>query len=191
MTNAYTGKPELTIAVPISNDGFYPDLAIEDLMAAYRIPSEYVAEVIIDRLMLAMIEVNQQLKPVKTFLLLTYPDLAHYCTANSEQIGGMEITVKKYQEAVFSYAKALLLQQFRTMNRKAEAENLSKDSMENEHYWLKQSANAVLWFFDKFLQTKKPRLNYEPYFDYYPHEYNDSEYELKQLSTANLRASVI
>ena len=111
MTNAYTGKPELTIAVPISNDGFYPDLAIEDLMAAYLIPSEYVAEVIIDRLMLAIIEVNQQLKPVKTFLLLTYPDLAHYCTANSEQIGGMEITVKKYQEAVFSYAKALLLQQ--------------------------------------------------------------------------------
>jgi len=148
--NSFTGKPELTDADPITNDGWWCDLNLGDLMAQYRIPSEYDDAVISDGLVLSMIEVNRQLEPIKTLLSATYSDLEAYHTVNSEQTGGVEVVVKKYEEAVYCYAKAILLQQFKTMNRKAEAENIAKEAQETEHYWLNRSLQAVLFFFKKF-----------------------------------------
>jgi len=152
--NGYTGKPELTTAALIENDGFFPDLSIASLVAIYRVPSELDNPVILDRLMMAMIEVNARLEQVKQHLLvLGYADLDAYTTVYSEAIGGIEIVFSQYQRAVFSYAKALVLQQVKTMNRKAEAENLAKESPETEAYWLKQSSQSVQWFFNKFLHN--------------------------------------
>lgn len=150
MTNPYTGKPQYIDVPPIANDGFWNDLSLSDLMAIYRIPNEYEPEILHDGLANAIIEVNKQLKPVKTFLAVTYTDIAAYTLANPEQIGSVDIIVTKYQEAVFSYAKALLLQQFKTINRKAEAENQAKESPATESYWMKKSMNAVFFLYDKF-----------------------------------------
>ena len=164
--NNYTGKPELTTAEAITNDGFWSDLAMADLMAQYRIPSEYADEVIKDGLILAMIEINRQLRAVKAVLLLDFADIDAYTTAHSEQIGGVEVFVKKYQEAVFSYAKALLLQQFKTMNRKPEAENQAKESPETETYWLNKSGAAVAFLFEKLgvdRETGRQALNAQTY----------------------------
>ena len=164
--NNYTGKPELTTAEAITNDGFWSDLAMADLMTQYRIPSEYADEVIKDGLMLAMIEINRQLVPVKTALYLDYQDLETYTLAHSEQIGGVEVFVKKYEESVFSYAKALLLQQFKTMNRKPEAENQAKESPETEAYWMNKSDAAVAFLFEKLgidRATGRQSLNAQTY----------------------------
>jgi hypothetical protein len=80
--NSYTGKPELTTLEPIANNGFFPDLAMSDLVTTYRIPSEYDNNVIKDGLMLAMIEINQQLSPFQAMLAIDYATLADYCTVN-------------------------------------------------------------------------------------------------------------
>lgn len=150
MNNSWTGKPELTVLTDIANDGFWVDLKMSDLVTWMRIPSEYDNDTIKRELIGSMIEVNRQLNPVKALLIINHASLSAYCTAHPELIGGMDVVVSKYQEAVFSYAKAVLLQQFKTMNRKAEAENMAKESRETESYWLNRSLQAVLFFFKKF-----------------------------------------
>jgi len=162
MTNPYSGKPNATTLEPIANNGFFPDLAIADFITSYRIPSEYADDVIKDGLILAMIDVNSQLIPVSN-LLITYADLVTYCAENSEQIGGVEVLIKKYQEAVFCYAKANLLQQFMTMNRKAAAENLAKEAPETEMYWLNRSHDAVAFIFKKLGITYNPSSRVTPF----------------------------
>jgi Phage head completion protein (GPL) len=140
--NGYTGKPELTTMVDVENNGFFPDLAMADLVKTYRIPSEYDNDVIKNGLMLAMIEVNRQLA-IATAVLADYQDLQSYCDANPEQIAGQDVLIIKYQEAVFCNAKAFLLQQFKTMNRKPEAENMAKEAPETEQYWIARSYAAI------------------------------------------------
>ena len=149
--NSYTGKPELTTAADITNDGWWPTLAMADLMAAYRIPSELDNILIKDRLVLAIIEVNERLSTVKLALMPVHSSLAAYNTAHPDMIDGVDITVTKYKEAVFSHAKALILPQVKSMIRKAEAENLAKEAPETEQYWMTRSSLAVQWFFNKFL----------------------------------------
>ena len=68
--NSFTGKPELTTAEKIENDGFWPDLQMSDLMNAYRIPSEYDNSVIKDRLVLAVIDINDKLTAIKEQAIL-------------------------------------------------------------------------------------------------------------------------
>ncbi len=144
-----TGKPELATSAPISNDGFWPDLNTNDLLSQYRIPSEYVDAVITRGLVLAMIRVNEKLEPVKAEMqTLGYTTLAEYTAAHSRQINAIEVLLTKYQHAVFCRAKAGLLQQFKTMNRRPQAENEAKESEETEQYWLDESQACIQAFFD-------------------------------------------
>jgi len=149
--NPYTGKKTLAATDDLGNDGFWPDLNAGTFAEQYRIPSEYKDPVFIDRLTLAIIDINAQLQAVKALLINDYLSLPHYCAVNVEQIAGVDVLIKKYEEAVFSKAKALLLKQFLTMERKAEAENLAKEAPETESYWLERSALAVQFFLTRFL----------------------------------------
>lgn len=139
-----TGKPSLTNASPITNDGFWPDVEMADLMSKYRIPSEYADETIQWGLSLAVIRVNEQLERIKQLILSeaveTFED---YMQANSSPIFNRELMHVQYEHAVFSRAKALLLKQFVTMNRRQIAENEAKESEQTETYWLDQSQASV------------------------------------------------
>jgi len=148
--NSYTGKPELTNTASITNDGFWSPLEMDALVMSYRIPSELDNDVIADRLTIAMIEINQKLDPVKALLLPDYSDIELYCTANSNQVGGVEIVIKRYEEAVFSYAKALLLQMIKTMNRKNDSAEPWLESKETENYWIERSNKAIYALFNLF-----------------------------------------
>lgn len=161
--NSYTGKPELTILEDIANDGFFPALKMADLVTGYRIPSEYDNNVIKDGLMTAMIDVNQQLASFKALIIVNHATLASYCVAHSQQIGGVEVLVKKYQEAVFCYAKALLLQQFKTMNRKETAENLAKEAPDIEKDWKIRSYDAVIFMLNKVGISENPSSRVAPH----------------------------
>lgn len=139
-----TGKPSLTNASPITNDGFWPDVEMADLMSKYRIPSEYADDTIKWGLSLAVIHVNEKLGRIKQLILSeaveTFED---YMQANSSPIFNRELMHVQYEHAVFSRAKALLLKQFVTMNRRQIAENEAKESEQTETYWLDQSQASV------------------------------------------------
>ena len=145
--SSLTGKPELTSAAPIENDGFWPDLALGDLMAQYRIPAEYDSAVISNALKLAMFNTNTYLQPVKDALvLLEYTTLLSAATAYTVETPALI----HYNNAVFSRAKAMLLQQFNTMNRRPNAENAVKTAPETEDYLMKEAAYSVKRLFDLF-----------------------------------------
>ncbi len=134
-----TGKPSLTTAAPVANDGFWPDLLLSDLMSRYRIPSEYADDTISWGLSLALVRVNEDIERVKqTVLAMPLESFTEYLESSSE--AGLKV---HYEHAVYSYAKAYLLQQFSTMNRRKEAENLAKESQETEQYWLDESKKSV------------------------------------------------
>lgn len=142
-----TGKPALTTAEPITNDGFWPDLELGDLMAQYRIPAEYDSAVISMALKLAMHNTNTYLQAVRDALvLLEYTTLLSAATAYSVETPA----IIHYNNAVFSRAKAMLLQQFNTMNRRPNAENAVKTAPETEDYLMRESAYSVKRLFDLF-----------------------------------------
>lgn len=150
-----TGKPSLTTAAPFVNDGFWPDLSIGDLMDKYRIPSEYADDTIQWGLTLAVVNVNLELEPVKAEIIaLGHASLSDYNAAQPEPLNSEQVTNIHYQHAVYSYAKAYLLQQFNTMNRRDNAANAAKEAPETEQYWQDQSARAVQKLFAKFLPTE-------------------------------------
>lgn len=140
-----TGKPSLTNASPITNDGFWPDVEMADLMSKYRIPSEYADDTIKWGLSLAVVRVNEQLERIKQLILITEPaeSFDEYLEMNSTPIFNLELLHVHYKHAVFSRAKAFLLKQFVTMNRRQIAENEAKESEQTEIYWLDESQASI------------------------------------------------
>ena len=152
-----TGKPSLTTPSPFVNDGFWPDLDIGQLMSRYRIPAEYADDTIKWGLTLALVNVNMELEPVKFAIIeLGYTTADAYMLANPHDINNDDQLAIIYSHAVYAYAKAQLLQQFNSMNRRENAANAAKEAPETEQYWLDQSAAAVQKLFAQFLpQTTK------------------------------------
>jgi hypothetical protein len=145
-----TGKPSLTTAAPVANDGFWPDLSLSDLMDRYRIPSEYANDTISWGLSLALVRVNEQLDRAKNNVLtMPFETFDAYLESMTILYGKPALTVH-YEHAVYSYAKAFLLQQFSTMNRRKEAVNEAKESAETEQYWLDESKKSVAAIMRKF-----------------------------------------
>ncbi len=152
---SFTGKPSLTTADPVTNDGFWPDVSLADLLNNYRIPAEYADGVIETGLVIALLRVNETLEPVKQAVIdLGYTRLSDYLSANSEQVNGVEVLISQYNHAVYTRAKAGLLQQFNSLNRKPIAENAAKESDDTEQYWLDESQASIRSFFNHFLPTE-------------------------------------
>lgn len=154
---SFTGKPQLTTNAPLSNDGFWPELVVGKFVEKYRIPPEYDDGVISWGLSLAVVRINQMLLAVKNQCLNpqlldtsvakppSYLNLMAWATANTLMVDDEETAVRMYKHAVYSMAKAFLLQQFNTMNRRPQAENLKKESPDAEDYWLNQAQWAINW----------------------------------------------
>lgn len=144
-----TGKPESTLQNNVLNDGFFPDLIVRDFLDKYRIPAEYADDTISNGVIVAMMSVNESLAPIKVELLLDYSSLQSYADLNKEQINGNDTVIFMYQKAVFCHAKAWLLQQFNTLNRREKAEDVLKESPQTEQWWIKQSQETIAWFYRK------------------------------------------
>ena len=143
-----TGKPSLASASPITNDGWWPDVSTADLVSKYRVPSDIADDTISTGLSLAVVRVNETLDPVKQHLLtLGYTDFESYLAANSSPVVSSELLLVHYEAAVYSRAKAFLLQQFISMNRREVAENQAKESEQTEKFWLDESQSSIasLW----------------------------------------------
>jgi hypothetical protein len=150
-----TGKPSITSNGPVSNDGFWPDLIMGDLVGKYRIPSEYDNDVILTGLQLSIIRVNAQLVAVAdAVVLLGHATFDDYMTDVSLPIGESEMMLINYQHAVFSRAKAFLLQQFNSMNRRPQAENAAKESEMTEQFWMDESQAAIRAMSQAFLSLE-------------------------------------
>lgn len=148
-----TGKPAETEDGVIANDGFFPDFVLSEFLRPYRIPTEYDNEALINAIVLGIVEINKKLAPVKAAKTAEgFSTLDDYLDAQDEaRVNGQFELVIIYQKAVFSWAKAMLLQQFNGMNRRNPAtENDTAAAMNTTDYWLDQSTSARYQFLAAF-----------------------------------------
>mgnify|MGYP000297039014 CR=1 FL=1 len=149
---SFTGKAALASAAQIKNDGFWPELELGDLLEKYRIPAEYENGVIETGLIMAMIRTNDSLNAVKLAVIaLGHANLSAYTTANVDLMDDQPVLNHHYQHAVFCKAKAELLPQLNSLNRKPNAENAAKESDEQQQYWLDQAQSSIKSIFKKVL----------------------------------------
>jgi Phage head completion protein (GPL) len=161
---SFTGKPQLTTNAPITNDGFWPDLVVGDLVEKYRVPSEYDDGVVATGLKVAMARVNKKLAGVKLAAVEPDPDCAASVAANvtakisllewaeayePSMVDGELVAVFMYKHAVYSAAKAFLLRQFNSMEVYDDGYDLDEGMRKDEDYWLNQSQQGIGWLFGR------------------------------------------
>lgn len=151
---SFTGKPELANLPEISNDGFWPDISAYEFAAKMRVPSEYATDVISYGLSLSIIRVNAALADAKSAIeTAAYANFAAYLAEHGAIINQTNVLLLQYEHAVYCRAKAFLLQQFNTLNRRADAENAAKESAETEQYWLDEAQASIKALLDFVIPT--------------------------------------
>ncbi|BBT15117.1 phage head completion protein [Metapseudomonas otitidis] len=138
---SFSGKPTTLVEQVIENDGFWPDLGVAEFQKGYRLPAEYLVELLADGITAAMGEVNRDLAKRKRAWLAA--GVTQVASADPLLLPERGFYVAIYKRAVYCRAKAYLLQQFATVNRRAEAANLAKEAPETHEAFLAYSQQAV------------------------------------------------
>lgn len=105
----------------VSGDSWWPDLPVADFQRSYRLPQEYADVLLQDHLELAALWAQGQLEEWRQ------QREADGCTTLADVPKG---ALRHYRRAVFCHAKALLLPQFATVERREAAKNDAKESPE-------------------------------------------------------------
>ncbi|WP_122435120.1 head completion/stabilization protein [Pseudomonas viridiflava] len=138
---SFSGKPTTFVEQAIENDGFWPDLSVTEFQKGYRLPAEYLVDMLAADLNMAMVEVNTDLAKLKARWQAA--GVSNVETADTTVLPERTFQAATYKRAVYSRAKASLLTQFATVNRRESAENIGKDLPERSETFLAFSQAAV------------------------------------------------
>ena len=131
-----TGKTATTV---IQTGSFFPDLAVAEFLEIYRIPAEYAEALTADHLETAfMWAVKRTGKWVAERQGEGFANMREYPFLGI--MGGAE---KLFKRGVFCYAKALLLQQFPSIERRDAAKNDAKDAPETSEQFFAAAKKAL------------------------------------------------
>jgi len=138
---SFSGKPTTFVDQAIENDGFWPDLSLAEFQKGYRLPAEYLVDMLVTDLTTAMIEVNRDLARRKS----QWQNVGITTVESADPIVLPERTfhTATYKRAVYCRAKASLLTQFATVTRRESAENTGKELPERGETFLEFSQQAV------------------------------------------------
>ncbi|KWS41575.1 head completion/stabilization protein [Pseudomonas syringae] len=138
---SFSGKPTTFVEQAIENDGFWPDLSVTEFQKGYRLPAEYLVEMLAADLNMAMVEVNTDLAKLKA--RWQGVGVSNVESADTTILPERTFQAGTYKRAVYSRAKASLLTQFATVNRRESAENVGKELPERSETFLAFSQAAV------------------------------------------------
>ncbi|MCK1793117.1 head completion/stabilization protein [Pseudomonas violetae] len=138
---SFSGKPTTFVEQTIENDGFWPDLSLSEFQKEYRLPAEYLVELLGADLNTAMTEVNQDLAKRKAYWQSL--GVSSVESADPTVLPLHTFHVETYKRAVYCRAKASLLPQFATVTRREIAENTGKEEPERKETFLAFSQQAV------------------------------------------------
>ncbi|MCF5747124.1 head completion/stabilization protein [Pseudomonas tremae] len=138
---SFSGKPTTFVEQAIENDGFWPDLSVTEFQKGYRLPAEYLVEMLAADLNMAMVEVNTDLAKLKA--RWQGAGVSNVESADTTILPESTFQAATYKRAVYSRAKASLLTQFATVNRRESAENVGKELPERSETFLAFSQAAV------------------------------------------------
>lgn len=123
-------------SLKIKNNGFFPDLTLNELREEMRLDGTVTTNRLTGALVEAMTFVNIQLKPFRLEQQANgYKTLQE---VESEEINGETYLTFKYKRAVHHYATAYLLERYahfdnsKTGDKKAEANQLSADNLKRD-----------------------------------------------------------
>jgi hypothetical protein len=140
---SFSGKPSLENIDPTANDGFWPALAMADLVSKYRIPSEYDTPVIETGLKLGMIKVNEELERVKVLVSVSHATFTDYTSSDGMPSDQGEFLNELYAAAVYCRAKAFLVQQFNSMRKTPNTTGENDEIQNTESHWLNECQYCV------------------------------------------------
>ena len=138
---SFSGKPTTFVEQAIENDGFWPDLSLAEFQKSYRLPAEYLGEMLVADLSMAMVEVNTDLATCKA--RWQSAGVTSVESADPMVLPERTFQAATYKRAVYCRAKASLLTQFATVVRRESAENLGKELPERSETFLAFSQQAV------------------------------------------------
>lgn len=138
---SFSGKPTTFVEQAIENDGFWPDLSLAEFQKGYRLPAEYLVDMLITDLTTAMIEVNHDLAKRKS--QWQNVGVTTVESADTTVLPERTFHAATYKRAVYCRAKASLLTQFATVTRRESAENTGKELPERGETFLEFSQQAV------------------------------------------------
>ncbi len=138
---SFSGKPTTLVELAIENDGFWPNLDVAEFQKGYRLPAEYLVELLTAELTTAMTEVNRDLAKLKA----RWQGLGVLSveSADTRVLPERTFQAATYKRAVYCRAKASLLPQFVTIVRRESAENLGKELPDRPETFLAFSQQAV------------------------------------------------
>ena len=141
---SFSGFTDDAVTTTVSNDGWWPDFTVGEFQELYRIPAEFTAELVADHLRLGMAWANRQL--VAWRAEREAEGYGALKDVPSGKLGDTLLHALYYRRAVFCHAKALLMSQFKTMMRRAEAANEAVESEETEEKFFQYAEQAVADF---------------------------------------------
>ncbi|VVN30827.1 hypothetical protein PS683_04871 [Pseudomonas fluorescens] len=138
---SFSGKPTTLVELAIENDGFWPNLDVAEFQKGYRLPAEYLMELLTAELTTAMTEVNRDLAELKA--RWQGLGVSSVESADTRVLPERTFQAATYKRAVYCRAKASLLPQFVTIIRRESAENLGKELPDRPETFLAFSQQAV------------------------------------------------
>ncbi|SCY46076.1 head completion/stabilization protein [Desulfoluna spongiiphila] len=128
----------------VKNAPFWPDINLAEFQAAYRLPPDYSDGLLKDRLSLAMLWANGELKGFQHEQQQTgVQTLDEVPVDDGERLGGVHPKVMHYTRAVCCHAKALLLADYATLHRRNDAQADTMESPEAADRWRSESFAAL------------------------------------------------
>ncbi len=136
---SFNALPRTTSTKVLVGDGWYPDIAVADFADSYRLPAEYGEPLLSDHLSLAVLWARKQLVTWRA-------DREAEGVAKLADIslsGVADGAALLYKRAVFCHAKALLLGQFATVDRREAARNEAKEGADTAATFYAWAQNAI------------------------------------------------
>ena len=138
---SFSGKPTTLVELAIENDGFWPNLDVAEFQKGYRLPAEYLMELLTAELTTAMTEVNRDLATCKA--RWQNQGITRLESADPMVLPERTFQAATYMRAVYCRAKASLLTEFPTITRREIAENTGKEAPERSETFLAFSQASV------------------------------------------------
>ena len=138
---SFSGNPTTFVERAIENDGFWPNLSLAEFQKGYRLPAEYLVDMLVTDLTTAMIEVNQDL--AKRNGQWQNAGVTSVESADPTVLPERTFHTATYKRAVYCRAKASLLTQFATVTRRESAENTGKELPERGETFLEFSQQSI------------------------------------------------
>ena len=130
-----------------SSEAFYPDISTDPFYIQYRIPTEIPEDLVEDCLIRAIGEANERLQKWQEARELE--GFATLAAVPSPLVNGENVKLKRYARAVYCLAKAEILKETPTVDRKEIAENAAKTSEETEDKYQEFASKALRYIMDK------------------------------------------